>query len=206
VITKVFQILEEMNKLNQGALILLVACVEYGDYYACSKSNITWNGQVYTSADLAIEEFNESADKQAPEVTIHFSNLGGMAENRVVENDEYKESWIDIYFVNSKLLDLTDPVYYIRLQCQKVTCTREIVSFTLGLDNPLLQLYPSRRFHNSICQYKPYEIDICDKAAICGQTITDCIAWGNDSNGNPYTERLGAQPGLSGAIQDEEGL
>jgi phage-related protein len=200
------EIVEEMHKLAQGALILLIACVEYGDYYACSKSDITWNGQVYTASSFAIEEFSESADRQAPELMLHLSNLGGTTEERVTENNDYKESWLDIYFVNAKLLHLTEPVYYIRLQGQKVICTRELVSFSLGLDNPLLQLFPGRRFHNNICQYKPYETDICDKAPVCGQTLTDCLAWGNDINGNPYTERLGAQPGLRDAIQDEDGL
>jgi len=124
----------------------------------------------------------------------------------VLANNNYARAWVNIHVVNSNCLDETEPLLTVRLQVQKVTPNSKTVTFKLGLSNPLLLSFPSWKFHDSICQYRPFNLDLCPKAGVCGQTLTDCLAWGNDANGYPYTERFGAQLGLLGAIQDDEGL
>jgi len=199
--------IQEIHKLHSsGSILYLIAVPQYGDYLARSRCDIAWNGTTYQRSWFEIEGVAEDSDSQSPQVLVHFSNVGGFVEERVLANGNYSRAWVDLYVVNSNCLDETEPIYHVRLQVQKVTPTRKQVTFQLGLTNPLLLTFPAWKFHDSICQYKPYNLDLCPKVAVCAQTLTACLAWGNDVSGHPYTERFGAQLGLMGAIQTDTGL
>lgn len=201
-LSKPLSIVQEIHKLNtSSATVLLAALPDYNIYLARSLSDIVWNG-TYKAAWFEIEAMEEDSSSNAPQLSIVFSNLGGMVEDEVLVNNGFPEATVEIYLVNVNCLDQTDPVYSVIMQVQKVTCTRETVTFKLGMSNPLLMAFPGWKFHDSICQYAEFKGELCGYTGVlttCNRTLTQCIARSN-------TERFGAQLGIMGAIQTDDGL
>jgi len=196
-------IVQEMHKLHSsGALLYLAAIPSFSVYLARSLADIAWNGTTYQKSWFEVDGIAEDADSHAPELLVHFSNLGGMVEAEVLASNNFAKALVTLYVVNSNCLDEVEPIYSVTLQVQKVTCTKKLVSFKLGLSNPLLVSFPSWKFHGSICQYAQFKGELCGYTGAlttCDRTLTNCLERAN-------TERFGAQPGLLGSIQADDGL
>ncbi len=193
-------IMQELHKLHSsGAIIYLAALPAYSIYLARSLMDVVWNGTTYQKFWFEIDAIGEDADKHAPELQLQISNIGGYIEQEVIANDNFAGATVTLYVVNSNCLDETEPVYEVQLQIEKVSVTRNVVTFTLGLPNPLYMAFPSWKFHDSLCQYKVFKGDLCGYTGsdtTCARTLAACIAKNN-------VERFGAQPGLLGAIQND---
>lgn len=193
-------ILTELNTLNQsGALIYLVSVPNRGQYYARSRSDITWNSQTWHKSWFEIDGIGEDSGTHAPELQISVSNIGGAIEADIIAHGNYSKDEIHIYAVNTNCLSETTPVFHVKLQILKVTCNRKAAVFKIGLNNPLLMAFPSWKTHDSICQYAEFKGTLCGYSGgltTCNRTLADCLVRAN-------TERFGAQLGIQGAIQND---
>jgi len=199
-------VVEELHKPAYGAMLFLVELPDFGKYYTNNISDVVWNGHTWVRLGFKIEPINEDSTNRAPEFMIHLSNLGGLVEDELILNDNFSRAKINVYFVNNNTLDETDPIYQVNsMEIQQIVkVDRKIVSIKVGLDNPLLLASPSWVFHDAICQYAKngtlFKGVLCGYSGAyttCNYTLSDCIDRGN-------VERFGAQPGLLGAIQDDE--
>jgi len=177
--------------------------VELPDYsirLVRNTEDIVWNGYTWTKTWFELDTISESSEDRQPELTVNFSNIGGLIENEMVDHNNFKRAICNIYLVNSFCLDEVDPIYWISLQVQNATCTRKQVSIKLGLVNPLLLAYPAWNFHGSLCQYRKFRGPLCGYSGdftTCNRSLANCIERNN-------TERFGAQLGLLGEIQTDE--
>ena len=195
-------IIQEIHKLHRtGAVIYLLEVHDHDKYLALNIRDVVWNGRTWVKSYWEFETIQED-ENHAPEFWIHLSNVGGFVEQDVVDNDNYKRAWVTFYVVSSACLDETEAIYSIKLQVMKVACKYDVVSFKLGLENPLMMLWLAWKLHGSICQYSEFKGDLCGYSGAytsCNRSLIQCIARGNE-------ERFGAQLGLKGEMQDDDGL
>jgi len=199
-------LMEELHKIGSGgSVIFLAELPAYSLYLARNNEDIVWNGHTWEKCWFDIDGIGEDTNNsKAPEIQVNFSNIGGMIEEQIIAAGNFARAVVNLYIVNTNCLDEADPIYSVSLKVQKVTVNKKIVSFKVGLSNPLMMPFPTWQFHGSICQY--FKNGTLFKGPLCGYTgtefttcdysISDCIERGN-------TERFGAQLGLLGAIQDE---
>jgi phage-related protein len=200
-------IVQELHKLaTSGTLLFLVSLPAYSMYWANSNSDIVWNGITWERLGFWVDGIGEDSNSIAPELLVNLPNIGGVVEEAVLANDNFSRAAIHLYMINTACLDETEPIYHIELQVLKPTVTRKVVVFKIGLDNPMMLSFPTWLFHGSICQYfrngTMFKGPLCGYTGAftaCNYTLDDCLERGN-------TERFGAQLGLLGAIQDDDGL
>ncbi len=193
-------IMEEVHRLqSSGSVLFLASAPAYDKYLVNNLTDVWWRGRNWEKAGFIIEGIGEDPDTHAPELLVHFSNIGGWVEEDVLASGNYARAEINLYVVNSNCLDKYTPIYSVKLQLQKVTCTRKVVTFKVGLNSPLLLPFPSWKFHGSICQYAEFKGELCGYVGdytTCDRTLLQCQQRGN-------VERFGAQLGLLGAIQND---
>jgi hypothetical protein len=198
-------VLEEIHKLHRESfMVCLLAVRQANIFIARNVRDVVWRNTTWERSWFEIEGIVQSGDEYAPSVNVHFSNIGGLAEQRVRDHNMLRKMWAELYIVNSNFLDIDDYILYVKLQIKKPVFTRQIVTISAGLDNPLTMPFPFWKLHDSICQYPifpgdprcPYVGDI----ETCNRTIMNCI------NRHGHGKYFGAQLGMINAVQDEEDL
>jgi hypothetical protein len=198
-------VLEEMHKLHRdGSLLLLVSVAEANIYLARNVRDVDFMGITWEKSWFEIEGITQDGNEYAPTIQIHFSNIGGVVEQVIRDNNMLKRMWAELYAVNSKFLDDDEYIYYTRYQIKKPIVTRKVASVVAGLDNPLTLSWPCWPLHDSICQYPNFPGDprcpYVGAETTCPRTAAGCIAR------HGHVKYMGAQLGMMQAIQDDDAL
>jgi phage-related protein len=178
--------------------------------------DVIWGGKTWLKCWFEVETITETTSGTATELQVSISNVGGWAEQQIIENDNFAGKTCTIYLVNSNCLDDTEPIFSITLDVSKPVVNGVVASLKLTAENPFLLSYPSWHFNSSICQYKDLS-PVWDwngytwvyggewrgfKGVLCGyrgphtdcnRTLDDCITRGNQA-------RFGGQLGIRGSV------
>jgi len=139
---------------NPWYLLLTVNPMQDGElpiYLAHGTNDVTWNGQLYEAYNFDLEVIQEKTGSQLPSVVLNVSNaqrkLGGLLEQYeglvgatctidVVQSLDPDNAILETVFVVVGTVDDAD-----------------VVTFTLGADNPMQQPVPRFIYLANVCRH-----------------------------------------------------
>ena len=206
-------IVQELHKLASDGSVLYLLEIPYEPNHsldirlARNTDDVVWLGNTFLKSWFEIETIEESGAGNVPELHIIMSNIGGLVEDQIIQRDNLNGCQATLYFVNSKFLGYSTPIFSATFDVMKPSCNRLTASIKLSVENPLLLNYPSWKYHGSLCQYPKFPGDprcpYSGGLTTCNRTLTDCITrWGGVVTYLPF----GGQLGLSGEIQADASL
>jgi len=186
----------EKNKLDStGAfLVLLEINFEGVDPIRLVRNteDIEWNGETWYAFPFDIDDVQEDAKGQLPNVTIRVGNVTRVLQQYLDDSQGGLGATVTIRVVHSDHLDLTDPEFEETFEVIGCSVDQMWVRFTLGAENPLLTRCPRQRFLKDHCRYKEFKGTLCGysgSATECDRTFERCMELGNE-------HRFGGFPGI----------
>lgn len=150
-------------------------------YLAESKSNITYNGQLYTAFPIQTEAIPESTTGEIDAIRVKVGNAGRILQY-YIENYELRSKKLGIRMVWSDLLtDLDNYIEYMfYIDRYDMDASQIIFICTSKFDVLDVQL-PCGRYMRSVCRwvYKGTECAYSGGLATCDKTMADCRVHSN---------------------------
>jgi hypothetical protein len=150
--------------------------------FARNVEDVTYETYTWEKFNFFMDMFVDSAS-EIPSVSISVSNANRFVEGVVSKGDGFIGDQVRLLFVYAGDLS-ANPAIDEYFNVKSVVATEEVVSFVLGIRNPLLDVFPSCLYNRKICRFKFKDSD-CGYSGgetTCNKTMTDCLARNNESN------------------------
>lgn len=170
------------NKLDDGGTWLVLLSVKNKDStimfdIVANTDDVTWNGKTFTAFPFSMDEVNESTKGSLPTFTLSVCNVERVIQSYVENDASHGSGWdVDMMIVHSSNLANNTPEVQYSFKTLTVTADENNVSFSIGMQNPIRQLFPRRRMMTNYCQ-NTFKMRGCTYAGAdttCGKTIQDC--------------------------------
>jgi len=191
-------IIAEKNKIaSTGAWLLMIDLDFPGKptvriVHDTNPSDLTWDGNSYTSLPMKIDDVREEGHGGLPTFTIQLTNVGWLLMAKLEEYAGFIGATATLRLVHSNYTasasDVIFEEYYSVLNCDVDLMWATI---TLGAENPMNQRCPKQRYLKGHCRYKEFKGAECGYTGgerECNRTLEQCQA---DNN----TPRVGGFPG-----------
>ena len=188
----------EKNKLTSPypwlILIDLVLPAPTGPVYLVRNTEeVRFKNNDYVPFPFEIEFGKETSAGDIPSVTLRISNITRIIQYYIEIHDGLIDIEVVIHIVNHNYLadDYSDLDIYLKV----IGCSSDEkwVTFTLGLENPLVKRFPLLRYLRDYCnwQFRSYECGYTGhpENTVCKRTFSACQTLAN-------TERFGGFRGL----------
>lgn len=146
---------------------------------------VTYNGVVYEAGNFNVGTQIYSADGTIPTAQIQVTDLNGAFETMINAAEGANGGTVQLVKVNSDFLDTSIPALEADYEILASGCDDNVVTFTLGIPNPLTQRFPVNEYSASVCQwatptlFKGAECQYAGVDTSCTGYYDDCYTKGN---------------------------
>ena len=190
----------EKNKLSSMGAWLLLATITLPDLtvlrFVRNNENVTYQGNVYTAIDFALEAIEQDLKGKLPSVSLRIGNVGRVLQSYIEAQNGIGDSIVLLQAVNSSLLAEDFSLLDLTFEIQKTSVDSKYVTFELGVPSPLNKRFPLYRYSGAICnwasRFKEAECKYIGAETVCDGQLVTCqtrIAGDNTLN-------YGGFPGL----------
>lgn len=170
------------NKLDDGGTWLVLLSVKNKDLtiqfdIVANTDDVDWNGKTFTAFPFSMDEVQESTKGSLPSFQLSVCNVERLVQSYVEQDTTHGSGWdVDLMVVHSSNLANNNPEVIYSFKTLSVTADENNVFFTVGMQNPLRQMFPRRRMMTNFCQntFKVRGCTYTGSDTSCGKTISDC--------------------------------
>jgi len=140
-----------------------------------NTEDVTVNGQLYQAFPFEIDELVENSTGGIGQFSLKVSNIDRVIQSYIEQDPTFGSGWdckISVYYTGSEIAEIEHN--FVSLN---VTCDIENATFTIGVDNPILAIFPSLKFNTNLCSWTfkdgvtcPYSGDDTE----CFKTLEAC--------------------------------
>jgi phage-related protein len=154
-------ILAKNSLTDEGLWLFLFDLVSPDGLHLRITSNnddVIWQGNTYVAFPIEMDEYKENAKGELPSLSLRVSNVTRAIQAYVENDPDFGSNW-DVTLNVVYLLSLTKSIttdrpseltlFFISLG---VSCDEQWCTFNLGMENPLRNQFPYRKFAPMQCQ------------------------------------------------------
>jgi len=146
-------------------------------YLILNTEDVTIDEQLYQAFPFEIDEISENSTGGIGQFILKVSNIDRVIQGYIEQDATFGSGWlcrISVYHT-SQLGGSPEIVHdFLSLNC---TCDINFASFSIGVDNPLMAIFPRQKYSAGLCQRVFKDGLGCDysgEETECNKTIDDC--------------------------------
>lgn len=166
--------------------------------------SVTYKGDTYLAFNFMIPEPQEKANGELPTVQLILSNVQRVIQGYLEIFEGGVGAKVELRIVSSADM-LGDPSEYYEFEVTESQADQQSVTFTLGADNPMRQLFPRGMYLENHCNKvfnaPSMQASLDPRGCDCGYTGTDtsCTRVLEDCRAKGNVANFGGCPGISDA-------
>ena len=160
---------------------------------------VIWNGHEWTAFPFTLDDITESDKGEAPNLSLKITNVDRSMQGFMSDGKGGASGTITIFVVNSKHLDIVDPMFEEEFSIIKSNANEMEATFTLGASYPMTVRRPLFRYLCNHCSHE-YGGIVCAASAAtlakypeCDKSLVACRIRNN-------SERFGGEPAIPGGF------
>jgi|GEM_PF-385302 Phage-related protein len=197
-------VIAEKNKLasDSAELLLLEINIPGLDEpirIVINTEAVEWSGRTWTYFPVEIGDITEDSKGEQPSISLKINNTDRTIHGYAESSQGGVGGTCTIYVVNSKHLNVLEPLFQEEFAITKSVFDQSWGTFTLGTSYPLSARRPLRRFLKNHCPFEYGDIECGVSHAVvaqypkCDRTLNACRIRGN-------SVRFGGEPAIPGGF------
>lgn len=171
---------------------------------ARAPEDVTFQGTTWVAFNFDFDAITDASTGQLTTLTLRVCNVNRLVQSYLEQYDGGIGATVHLRVVSAEDLH-SDPSIYMEFVVTECSADSEWATFTLGADNPMRQIFPSKLYLKDSCiwRYNTPAMQAAHDAkgaqcgytgglATCNKTLTDCRAHANSA-------RFGGFPGIDSA-------
>ena len=183
----------EKNRLANDKPFLLLMRVKHKSlsepiYLARNNDDVVWNGITWVRFPIGLDNMTQDG-KETASLNLKVSNLGGVIQTYVQQNNGFTDATVTLYVVHAAHLDNTVPEFTLTMTCTATKYDESWVTFSLSSDTDFSWSFPPDRYMQDFCRFrfKGPRCGYVGNAAECNGTLATCR----------IPSRFGGEPGVT---------
>jgi phage-related protein len=192
-------IITEKNKLSNDEPFLVTLEISFDGgtetiYLVNNNEDITVEGQTFVAFPFKLDPVTQASNGELSSVTIQFANVSRYLQAYLEDYDGGINSTVIVRIFHNSYRTYANVALSWSFKVLSAQSTDEVITFTLGARNPLLQMFPNYRYISRYCKwkFKSVECKYAGAGTSCGKRWDDCEAYNNSVNFGGY---IGLKPG-----------